>query len=47
VRGKRSKMNGHDGYPEVEIRVPNIMKRVMRRHDFRSDQGMRRRPYRE
>src|SRR5436190_17681510 len=29
------------------FRVPNIMKRVMRCHDFRSDQGVRRRPYRE
>ena len=32
---------------ECILRVPNIMKRVMRCHDFRSNQGGRRRPYRE
>src|SRR4051812_41231061 len=29
------------------LRVPNIMKRAMRCHDFRSDQEVRRRQYRE
>ena len=32
---------------EQMLRVPNTMKRVMRCHDFRSDQGVRRRRYRE
>src|SRR6185295_11511654 len=32
---------------DEEVRVPNIMKRVMRCHDFRSGQGVRRSQYRE